>query len=340
MKTALGMKDLYQRFKDAGVDRGYLRKRLLPDWWNDSLARNPANRAMVETILARTFGLPVSALRDPSVPISFEQRAAAQFKRREGFERAGVVVALATRVAEVAARACLVPFDPSTPLDLLAARSEALRSGSRWMGLDEVLDYCWNLGIPVVHLTRLPKGCGKAMDGMICLVGERPVIVVTSNRGKSAWHLFIVVHELGHYAAGHLTSEAPLCDVKIGFESSTPTEQAANEKALTLLTGSALFEFRKSRNLTANRLAMAARIAGQASQIDPGFLVLSNGHCHDRWPLANAALNHLAKEDGGDDAGFHYRRHYANLDFDSMSESNRGYFESVTEEVERGAPVS
>ena len=59
------MKDLYQRLRRVGFDQGFFgRRNLLPDWWDDSLATVPSNRAMAEASIARMLGFTVSALRD------------------------------------------------------------------------------------------------------------------------------------------------------------------------------------------------------------------------------------------------------------------------------------
>ena len=47
------MQDLYTRLVTIGFDADFLRRAVLPDWWEDSLAGVPANRALAEAAIAR-----------------------------------------------------------------------------------------------------------------------------------------------------------------------------------------------------------------------------------------------------------------------------------------------
>jgi len=48
------MRDIYSRLKPLGFDSGFVRELLLPDWWDDELARVPANRAIAEATISLT----------------------------------------------------------------------------------------------------------------------------------------------------------------------------------------------------------------------------------------------------------------------------------------------
>src|SRR3982751_6031991 len=60
----LEMKDLYKRLRAVGFDEDYVRRNLLPDWWDDSLAAVPSNRAIAEASISRMLGFPIGDLRN------------------------------------------------------------------------------------------------------------------------------------------------------------------------------------------------------------------------------------------------------------------------------------
>src|SRR6185503_20382966 len=60
----LVMNDLYRRLRQAGFDKAFVKRNLLPDWWDDALADVPANRAVAEAAISRMLGFPVAALRN------------------------------------------------------------------------------------------------------------------------------------------------------------------------------------------------------------------------------------------------------------------------------------
>src|SRR5687767_9398654 len=63
------MRDLYKRLRAIGFDEKFIRERVLPDWWDDSLGTVPSNRALAEAAIARALALPVGVLRDPSASL-------------------------------------------------------------------------------------------------------------------------------------------------------------------------------------------------------------------------------------------------------------------------------
>jgi hypothetical protein len=51
------MRDIYQRLAAAGLKRRFLLEAVLPDWWDDALAKVPANRELAEIYLSKSLGL-------------------------------------------------------------------------------------------------------------------------------------------------------------------------------------------------------------------------------------------------------------------------------------------
>jgi hypothetical protein len=179
------------------------------------------------------------------------------------------------------------------------------------------LDYCWSIGIPVLHLSKLPSSTRK-MDGMAVNVDGRSAIVLASGRTSPPWLLFHLAHELGHIALGHGT----VVDGSIEEDSTDPQEVAANEFAIELITGRAgMRVVPPGRWPNAAGLAQAAEALGSQLGVDPGHIVLNYAHSMSRgkanfWPVANAALKKVPLE--GDAVAMIRERLAENLDWSDL----------------------
>ena len=323
------MQDIYTRLRSLGFSRPFLRDFILLDWWEDHMASVPANRAIVESILSRQLGLDLPALRDPQGSIVLQPKLAARFKMRSGVDANQLDVAqiLAARLATIAA-SC---FDKSLMLKELSAgeiRTHVLKGGVPWIGLEQLLDVCWQIGVPVVHLCRLPSG-SKKMDGMLCWAEGRPVIVVSCQRKSPAWQLFILAHELGHIACGHLLPDSPhILDNKVDTDVREQQEKEANDFAVTLLTGHKHMAFRpQSSFLTAPELAEDAKELGTELKIDPGVIALNYSWNQNCFPVAMAALKLIERDTNAADV---FRSKYDQLDLDALPQDSRRIYNCLT----------
>jgi hypothetical protein len=181
------------------------------------------------------------------------------------------------------------------PKSALDVRLAILDRGALWVGLPELLDYCWSIGIPVVFLARFPNGA-KKMQGLSAMHQGRPVIVLSRKAAHAAWLLFVLAHELGHIACGHLSEDGVLLDQDVDKNERDVEEDQANAFAIELLTGEPEFRvFTSGRWPNAKDLARIARQLGTKHRIDPGHVVLKYAHTMGSgfWPVANAALKLL-----------------------------------------------
>lgn len=289
------MPALYARLSKAGLPRAYVRN-ALPDWWDDEISRKPAGHQQGLLILAQHLGLDLAALLDPAAPIVWKALGPCKYKRPVdvGEDQLVLCRALATRIAQLAAAATPGPFQ-SLPLAAFEVRQAILSRGVRWVGLSELLDYCWSMGVPVLHLDSFPKGACRP-DGFAANVAGRPVIVLCKRSKQPAWLLFILAHELGHVALGHVPENGSIVDVKIEANSPDEEEDAANTFAAELLTGTPPRRFHApGRWPTAETLAREARRIGTEDQIDPGHVILNYSHAmgRDFFRVGNAALARL-----------------------------------------------
>jgi hypothetical protein len=289
------MADLYRRLRAVGLTKPYVRKMILPDWWDDQVADNPAGYAEGLTFLSRHLGLDIATLRDPQRPVAFRNFGVCKFKKSKNATEDDLALAraMATRSAQLANVATAEPYQPVPP-SASQIRREILGQGELWVSLSNLIDYCWSLGIPVIHLSSFPDAKhARRPDGLTARVNSRPVIVLCKKAHCSAWLLFILAHELGHIALGHIEGDGVLIDESMKHNVDDQEELAANAFAVELLTGNAEGRFSTSgRWPNAKVLAEAALQIGRQMRIDPGHIVLNYANTMgDRfYPVANAAL--------------------------------------------------
>src|SRR5437762_1979247 len=112
------MADLYRRLRAVGLTRPYIRKVILPDWWDDQIADNPAGYAEGLSFLSRHLGLDLATLRDQARPVAFRDFGVCKFKKSKDAKEDDLALAraMATRVAQlvnVAATGSPQPAPPS-----------------------------------------------------------------------------------------------------------------------------------------------------------------------------------------------------------------------------------
>jgi len=290
------MTQLYSRLGSVGFPRKYLREIILPDWWDDEIAHNPAGYAEGLMILSQNLGLDLTSMQNEAVPVGLRNLGPCKFKKALATSEKELVLArtLATRAVELIKPA--VP-EPRNPLATSASaiRQSILGAGARWVGLANLVDYCWSVGLPVLHISAFPPGT-KEMEGLASVRSGRYAVVLSKNAKHSAWLLFILTHELGHIVQGHVSRDGVLVDELVDRSSRDKEEKAANAFALELLTGNPeLHVLPMGPGRSARALACAALHAGVHEQIDPGHIGLNCAYQlgSDFFTLANAALRLL-----------------------------------------------
>ena len=224
------MTQVYGRLGSIGFPRKYLREVVLPDWWDDQIAHNPAGYAEV-LLLSKNLGLDLASLQNEAVPVGLRNLGPCKFKKTVSTQDSDLSIArtIATRVAQLSS---LATRTPSIPLLQSASqiRTLILKAGAPWVGLSHLVDYCWAAGVPVLHLSVFPAGSRK-MDGLAWVENKRRAIVISKNIRYSAWLSFILAHEVGHIAEGHVIPGGALVDEEVDRTADDEEERAANEFA-------------------------------------------------------------------------------------------------------------
>lgn len=300
MPTPNPMKALYAKLATFGLPRAWVRQNLLPSWWDDEAALTEAGFAEAQLHIARNSGLSISSLDASAVPAAGAS-ASVRFKRRSDTDPVDLEIArtLSTQLARtVAAAAAASSQNPLTALEL----RERLLETRSWIDLEVLVTYCWSIGIPVLRTTNFPSGTRKP-DALAIDVGGRRVIVVTNGRTSAPWLLFLVAHELGHIACGHLTPDTALVDADIDRDDVDIEEREANAWAIALLSGKPDVAFRATSTWpNASQLAADAQELGVRLQTDPGFIVLNYAYSmgNSFFAVANAALKLMPRTSDGD----------------------------------------
>lgn len=311
-----------------GVGQSYVRRFALPEWWDDEIAESPGGCDDLHLLLAQHLGLDPVSLRDGQP--RFAKLPRSKLKTSRDTTEADVAVAwlIGTQVAR------LVALGVGTPLALPRSASEArnaiLKSGRTWVDLDALLDYCWSVGIAVMHISAFPRG-RRRMAALVSIIDGRPIIVVADGRKGTGWILFHVAHELGHVVLGHVPADVVLIDDDVDKASRDVEERQANAFAIELLTGDAYTGFHATgRLLRAGELAKAALEHGRRYGVDPQHVVLNYADKMGRsfFAVANAALWIL--EPGADAPALIRQKFAASLDWSKLPRESAEFVLRVT----------
>lgn len=337
MSQANPMSNLYRRLGEVGLSRAYVRATALPGWWDDEIAANPSGYAQGLLLLSRHLGLELSSLQDEAAPVRLRDFGPCKLKKRPGVAEGewALARAMATRAAQLAAAAVAGPPGP-LPGSPGEVRQHILDRGAPWVGLGELLDYCWAQGLPVLPLDRFPPRARRP-DGLAARVEGRPVIVLCRRTKVPARLLFVLAHALGHLALGHIPEGGSLLDERVDEASPDEDEKQANAFARELLTaggdGRATLA---GRWPSAHDLARDCRRAGSERGIDPGFLVLGQARARGRpfFEVARAALGVL--EPGADALALVRTRLASHLDWSRLPADSSEFLMRVTRQGRGG----
>lgn len=295
------MKSLYGKLRSVGYNPKYIQS-LLPDWWDEEIAATPAGYQEASLRLGSVFGVQPSSLRDPDAQPTLCVPAGRRFKRQAGHQeqQLDVACALAMSSASLALR-WLPQCEERKPLPDAKVIRELLLAENAYINLPVLLEYVWNLGIPVIFLGHIPTQT-KKMAGLAFEYQGVPVIVLTSGRSHG-YLVFDLAHELAHIVLGHVSKDKCVVDQEIDEGADDPDERSANRFSLELLTGDPDCKIVPSgRHLYAQELASAAIRYGEKHKIDPLHVALNYGYTQQHWPVAYSAVKIIAANHSPDQA--------------------------------------
>src|SRR5205814_9436552 len=137
--------------------------------------------------------------------LEFQSRKAVRFKKKS----AGVSENDLGLAQSIATQALLLTcFETKKPLGAIPESAAKIRlailsRGNEPVNLKNLLEYCWENGIVVLHVSNFPPGA-KKMDGLVTVYDGRPGIVLCKNYQSPSWMVFPLAHEIGHVGRGHV----------------------------------------------------------------------------------------------------------------------------------------
>jgi hypothetical protein len=275
-RVQVRMADLYSRLAAVGFPKRFLRDQILPDWWTEEADQDPDVVLAGAMYLANRLNVNVRSLLEIDGEVVFAPICQPRFKLKNGtdVQRLMVPRALAARVAELVAYGCKQPYLGLEEWSIERIRERILRSQNA-VNLAGVLDFCWSIGIPVLHCSTFPDGVQK-FQGMVAYYGDRPVIVLSYNHKPSARLLFIAAHELGHLLKGHVTPDEPLIDERVELAADDEDEIEANQVAAELLIGRSGMSYDLfDKFVTGERLSIRSQQLAQRDRVDPSVVALN-----------------------------------------------------------------
>jgi Zn-dependent peptidase ImmA (M78 family) len=288
MTVTTPMKDLYSRLGRIGIAKHFASK-TLPSWWDDEIALSPSGFQQAQLYFARTFNIELRSLASEGVPRFYPAKHKFKLNRNVSEDEVSASANYATAIARLALLAIEQPYSPvsSDPNDL---RKQILQK-QPCVNLAGLLDHCASLGIPVIHIEKMP---GKKMAGLAIRIDGRYAIVL-SKKAHPAYLLFHLAHELGHIANGHLAQDGFLVDQKIGEGNRDDAdENEADAYAIRLLNGAEI-KYTAAPNLIRNgkQLYQSAESKAKATGVDVGHIILNYGHGQGNFQIAAAALKFI-----------------------------------------------
>ena len=309
---------------------------LLPDWWEDKAADSIDGAWELVIHLARRLSLDAAALSKGIIlptgavsNISFKRNAAISTEAIT----ASSLLASSLSYAILSATNTKYLKPSANSMDVHQSIRDA---GNGTADFDGLLSYCWNSGIPVIPLANLPVGLRK-MDGAALRVGDRPVIVIARKNDSKSWLSFILAHELGHIALGHLQKNSSIIDVSLQKESTFASDKPADKMekdadsfALDILGGPLANSAQSAWNErdAATKLAVNAREASGRIGCSAGHLILRYAFRTRRWPEAISALKFLREDFDAQQAVVEKMSNF--IHFDDLAEDMQDLISKVT----------
>lgn len=268
-----------------------------PTWWREELSDSASGRAELRFALARKLGMSPRSLLGERVEFVWDDKAKFKHLTTEGEIDRAALIAFGSSIG----RMLLAASDEVVSLAGMNAqfiRHELLGSGEPFVNLQSLLNLCWGVGIPVIHLRVFPLEA-KRMHAMVVSTAGRFAILLGKDSQYPAPVAFTLAHELGHIASKHLDGAPALVDLQDPAHAKDPDAQEteADRFALQLLTGREDPHITTSE-ATFNAPTLAAAVIRAASEyrVEPGTLALCLAYRTGAWPQAMAAMKFIYGE--------------------------------------------
>jgi hypothetical protein len=318
---------LRRELRRAGVSERAI-KAVWPSWWSDDAEGSLSAATELRYAVARRLGIAPSSLFEGNPRFVWRDETKFKSLSTESVEEQAILASFGASIGAALASA-MEPQALPQVLDPLELRTTFLRLAP-WVGLGELLTFCWAIGVPVVHIDVFPLP-QKRMHAMTVRAADHYAILLGRDSSYISQVAYTLAHEVAHLFLGHLESAGALVDITDPLMSSTPDDEEglADRFALALLTGSAEPNIIPSdSNYNGTQLAQAAIDVGQRLGIAPGILSLCLGHATGRWTQSFSALKRIPGE-RIDTATLVNQVALSQLAWDSLSDDTSVYLRRV-----------
>ncbi len=324
---------LKRRLASAGFKKDFVRQAILPDWWDETCEHDPSLLTDFEIRVARFLNLPLSVVRDANNPLSLSDHSEVKLRRVRNVERDRLAPAIhvALQIAGAVIR-CMYDATAESdaiPVDGLSWRNEIKRDLVR-VSLQDILSDLWGRGIPVVPLDTLPT---PNFQGLVCIVQDRPTILLGQKYDEPGRVSFIIAHEFGHVSSGDCTPEHPVVDEEAQVLDDSDMEKSADRYATQVLVGEDTIPRVDGNDY--RELALSAADLESERGTDAGAIIYAWASRTMDYSQASMAVKALYRGSG---ARRLLRRHFENnVNIEDASETDRALLRCVYGERERNA---
>ncbi len=323
---ALSERQLRRELREAGIANAAINA-VWPEWWSAEAKDSLSATTELTFTVARRLGLSPRALFDGSPQFLWHDSTKFKNLGTTTDREQAILASFGTAVGRCALSATIPRASPITDVQSVRA---AVLAQARFVGLPELLTFCWRIGIPVIQLRVFPLQ-QKRMQAMTVKVKERYAVLLGYESEYYARMAYILAHEIGHILLGHLDHSDSLLDMDDPLTTSDldAEEVDAERAAFILLTGRDNPQvLADTQSYTANQLAQAATTVSDRERIDPGILALCLGHATGNWRQTFGALKII--NPGAQPVGDQINELAANqFDWHALSVANRDYLAQV-----------
>lgn len=329
MTTDYNIKEIYSTLADHGLDKKFVMKYFLPEWWDDEIASSKAGFLQTLALLSKNIGIAPEELLNPERVFHLRSPLNIAYKTIGNITYSEKDIwpsSLALRLSDIADLVCKNVYKgfPATAYEFRKMFLERYNK----ITLINLLDFLWVSGVPVFHVPEFPAGL-KKMDGLVAQPNDRPVVILSNNRKHEAWLLFILAHEIGHIQRGHLSgNNNAIFDENVLRKSEDSPEKEATEWALEFLLGRGDILLGRQDINSAFKLFNSAKRAGAELNVDPGCIMLNYAYLNDKFVLAANALNILNPNANAVEVIKSKMRE--NINSDKLSEEDDEYVSKIT----------
>ena len=287
---------LRRRLTSAGFGRDFIRQAILPDWWDEAGEQDSGLLLDIEIRVARFLDLPLSIVRNADAPLKPPHYSGAMLRRVRDVkgDRLSSAIHAAIQIAGAVSR-CMEDTSHDAvevPASSLSWRAEIER-GAEHVTLEDILRDLWRRGIPVIPLEVLPT---PSFQGLACIVGDRPTILIGHKHDQPGRIAFIVSHEVSHIASGDCTPGHPVIDEEGLILDDSDIERTADKYASQVLVGEDIIPSVNGRDFL--ELAQNAATLESECGADAGAIIYAWASRTGDYPSASKAVKALYRHLG------------------------------------------